>query len=127
MSAEGGEQSPRKCPHCQGVRAEGYTCPRCNDTGLITDPRDPKAVENKVKDRYAVGGEKWIAATDANYGNPFWIRVHDISALTIVAENTYREGQIPNGVFRRTLIYTKGGNQFAVRETPDAIMEVICR
>jgi len=45
MRAEGGEQSPRKCPLCQGVRAEGYTCPRCNDTGLITDPRDPKAVD----------------------------------------------------------------------------------
>ena len=46
---------------------------------MSADPRDPKAVENKVKDRYAIGGDKWISATDANYGNPFWIRVADIS------------------------------------------------
>lgn len=26
----------QQCPYCQGVRAEGFTCPRCDDTGFIS-------------------------------------------------------------------------------------------
>jgi hypothetical protein len=62
-----------------------------------------------------------ISLTDANYGNEILIRADHITAVTIVAEITYREGMIPEGTFRRTLVYTVGGNQLAVREEPKEV------
>lgn len=64
-----------------------------------------------------------ITLTDANYGNDLVIVTAHITACTIVSETTYREGHIPEGVFRRTLIYTIGGNQLQVRETPEEVIQ----
>lgn len=66
-----------------------------------------------------------ITLTDANYGNPIEIQAGHITATTIFAETTYREGRIPDGVFRRTLVYTLGGNQLAVREEPSEIWRMV--
>jgi hypothetical protein len=68
---------------------------------------------------------KWIVLTDANFGNEFPVRVEHISGITIVSGQTYRGGMIPDGVLRHTLIYTLGGNQFAVREAPMDILAKI--
>lgn len=66
-----------------------------------------------------------LKLTDANYGNALYVKPQDITAVTIVAETTYRDGMIPDGTFRRTLVYTVGGNQLAVRETPEEIMDAL--
>lgn len=67
----------------------------------------------------------WLLLTDANYGNGFWVRPDSIDAMSIVAEQTYREGTIPDGVFRRTLVYTRGGNCLSVRESPAEIFRLV--
>lgn len=68
----------------------------------------------------------YITLTDANYGNPVYLVPDDITGISIVAETTYRDGMIPDGTFRRTVIYTVGGNQFQVRETPEEVIERAC-
>ena len=70
---------------------------------------------------------RMITLTDANYGNPLYVVAQDITGLTIVAETTYREGMIPGGTFRRTIVYTVGGNQFQVRETPEEVRAALSR
>jgi hypothetical protein len=68
---------------------------------------------------------KRIILTDANYGTEVQVRADHITACTIVSETTYRDGKIPDGVWRRTLVYTIGGSQFAVRETPEQIWNML--
>ena len=70
---------------------------------------------------------RMITLTDANYGNPLYVVANDITGLTICAETTYREGMIPEGTFRRTIVYTVGGNQFQVRETPEEVRAALSR
>ena len=67
----------------------------------------------------------WLVLTDANYGNDLYVRAAQVDAMTVVAENTYREGNIPDGVFRRTMVYTRGGNCLTVRETPETIQGML--
>ncbi len=68
---------------------------------------------------------KIITVTDANYGNEIRLRADHVTACTIVSDTTYRDGKIPDGTFRRTLIYTIGGNQLAVRESPEEVWNMI--
>ena len=66
-----------------------------------------------------------IILTDANYGTPLPIVAAHISATSIVAETTYRDGMIPDGAFRRTLVYTLGGNCLSVRESATEIWALV--
>jgi hypothetical protein len=65
-----------------------------------------------------------ITLTDSNFGNLLFVRSEHVSAVTISSQTTYREGKVPDGVFRTTLIYTIGGNCLTVRESPEQVLEM---
>jgi len=47
------------CPNCQGVRVDGYTCPRCDDKGTVSvvGSGAEQGGQSKLSERNAATGD----------------------------------------------------------------------